>query len=527
MTILSRKKAPLFIKLSMLGISSVLSLQANAISLVGPGDGGNKRVASVATSNNSNSGEVSKLSIDELEDIANSCAAQGLSDTVPGLVIAIVNENQIAVERGYGSKRFDVYDPVDTQTLFRPGSAQKMMTAAAVLVQQERNSLKLSDSILDLVPEAQSLSLPSHQRNEISIHNLLNHTSGIADQTLLQCDDGFTLSNWAAGLTHSQTMAPANTFYNYTNAGYIMAGLVAERAAGIPYADVMQSTVWGPSNMNSTFATLEQAMTYPNQSYGHTSVKDELISFPMNAYSCSAGSPPGLGFTTIGDLARWTIMLMSGGGETLSHESVKHMLSKQVDMLNDTPGAHYGYGVGVQVLLDANGDTNPRIPSVIEHAGNVPGWSAHTIMFPQTEFSVSVMNNGDFGSSEVAYCILDSAGIADDVAPPEPIFTGPDAWQQYEGGYLLRYASGEELPAFVYLDSEILRVTSVVPGSDDWHDFEAVQVNGGHFALVDVDGEEVAEITFIKDQNTKEGMWIRNRQFVGKRSETVQNFGPK
>ncbi len=519
MVILSKKKKTLTNQLSILAITSALSLHTNANDAVGFNNY-NKWDAIEAAFNNSSSSEIAKLSVEELESIANSCAAQGLSDTVPGLVIAITHKNQVVVERGYGSKRSDVYEPVDAQTLFRPGSTQKMMTAAAVLVQQERNKLKLSDSIQGLVPEAQFFSQPTHEQNKISIHNLLSHTSGIPDQTLVQCDDDLTLTNWAENLTYTHTMSPANLFFNYTNGGFMMAGLVAERAAGIPYADLMQSTVWGPSNMNSTFATLEQAMNYPNQSYGHTSVTGELMSIPMNDYSCEAASPPGLGFTTIGDLARWTIMLMSGGGKTLSHESVKKMLSAQVNMSGGDPSRHYGYGVEIQNLLDVNeGNVGARIPPIIEHGGNVPGWSAHTIMLPKAEFSISVMNNNDGGASGVAYCILENSGIVSDtVEVPEPILTGPDDWQQYQGGYLLRYPTGQILPTFVYLDNDLLRVISFLPGLNDWAYFEAVQLNESHFILVDSNsGEEVSEITFIKEVNTKRDMWIRNRQIVGKR----------
>lgn len=517
MVILSKKKKALFTELSILALTSALLLQTNANAAVGLSN--SKAVTPLADFNRFKSGQRIELPVKELEDIANSCAAQGLSDTVPGLVIAIVSDNQIAVERGYGSKRSDVYDPVDAQTLFRPGSTQKMMTAAAVLAQQDRNNIKLSNSIQKLIPEAEFYSKPLNQQNEISIQNLLNHTSGIPDQTLLQCDNDFTLSAWASDLTHSHTMAPADTFHNYTNSGFMMAGLIAERAAGMSYADLMQSTVWGPSDMNSTFATIEQAMAYPNQSYGHTSITGEFMSLPMNAYSCNAASPPGLGFTTIGDMARWTTMLMSGGGKTLSQESVKHMLSSQVETLDDSNGRYYGYGVYIQNLLHADGGgTSSRIPPYIEHGGNVPGWSAHTVMLPQAEFSVSVMNNGDDGSNEVAYCILENAGIYSDAVLPDPTLTGPDDWQQYEGGYLLRHPSGEVLPAFVYLDAETLRVAAVLPDSGHWKDFEARQLNGGHFALIDPDtGEESTDITFIKDVNMKRNTWMRNRLFVGKR----------
>lgn len=518
MTILSKKNKVLLIKLSILVFASAVSLQSHARNSVDISDSDSKRGAVTRAAEFNNAHNI-KLSADKLEDIANSCAAQGLSDAAPGLVIAIVKDNQIAVERGYGSKRSEIYDPVDTQTLFRPGSTQKMMTAAAVLVQQEKKNLSLPDSIQGLVSEAEFNSLPLFEQNEISIHNLLSHTSGIPDQTILQCDDDFTLSHWVAGLTNTHTMAPANTFYNYSNAGFMMAGLVAERAAGTSYAQLMKSTIWGPSNMNSTFATLEEAMTYTNQSYGHTSVTGEFLSLPMDAYSCSASSPSGLGFTTIGDMARWTMMLMNRGGETLSHESVKHMISRQVEKFDSFVGRYYGYGVDIQNLLDANSDRpNAKLHPAIEHGGNIPGWSAHTIMLPHAEFSISVMNNGDVGSSDVAYCILENTGVINDALLPEPILTGADDWKQYQGGYLLRHSSGEILPAFVYLDNEVLHVVRMVSDSDDWIDSEAIQVNGGHFILVDLDSGEGTEITFIKDENTKRDIWMRNRDFVGKRS---------
>ncbi|MGH1543287.1 MAG: serine hydrolase domain-containing protein [Arenicella sp.] len=453
---------------------------------------------------------------DRLEDIANSCAHEALSDIAPGLAVSIVKGNHLVFERGYGSKTSQAYDPVDARTLFRTGSIQKMMTAAAVLAQQDENRLMLSDSVQNLVPEAHFFSLPRHQQNEIRISNLLDHTSGIPDYISVICDDSITLSSWAASLTGTHTLAPAGTFYNYSNGGYSIAGLVAERAAGIPYADVMKSFVWEPSNMNTTFATVEDAMLYPNRTNGHSyhPHTGEFVSIPMNAYSCASDIPAGTAFTTVGDMARWSMMLMNGGGETLSEESVKKMLTPHAKMYPNNPrSAHYGYGVGIEDLAYNNGGTT----RVIAHDGSLIGWNSSTVMFPEAHFSVTVLSNGDEGASEAVQCIMEKTGIYNGLVVQEPEITKPKAWKNYEGIYLLQHTMGEVLPAFVYLDGDKLRLSIMLPNSNEWQDVEAKQVDGNYFYLIDKYSEPIDDITFVLNKGNRAELWLRNRSFVGKR----------
>lgn len=125
--------------------------------------------------------------------------------------------------------------PVDVQTLFRSGSIQKMMTAAAVLAQRDEGILDLDEPVTALIPEL-SFAGP-YPAGEISVWNLLTHTGAVPDLAELNCgtDDGTLSTSGAGDLDDVFLFAPAGSFWNYTNAGYSLAGLVAERArAGFP-----------------------------------------------------------------------------------------------------------------------------------------------------------------------------------------------------------------------------------------------------------------------------------------------------
>ncbi len=112
---------------------------------------------------------------------------------------------------------------------------------------------------------------------------------------------------------------------------------------------------------------------------------------------------------------------------------------------------------------------------------------------------------------------MEKTGIYNGLVVQEPEITKPKAWKNYEGIYLLQHTMGEVLPAFVYLDGDKLRLSIMLPNSNEWQDVEAKQVDGNYFYLIDKDSEPIDDITFVLNKGNRAELWLRNRSFVGKR----------
>ncbi|MEM9598055.1 MAG: serine hydrolase domain-containing protein, partial [Acidobacteriota bacterium] len=261
------------------------------------------------------------------------CVEQGLMRIgAPGAAVALVVDGELVFQKGYGVKRYGLPDPVGHRTLFKAGSVQKMMTAAAVMIQEQEGRLSLGDRVIQHVPELE-LGGPWPTRR-IRVEDLLTHRSGVPDFSDLTCNDD--LSTWAAGLGSTPLFAPAGAFYNYTNAGYSLAGLVAERAAGRSYADVMRDDVWGPAGMGSTVLTPAEALAYGDVSFGHgLDAQGQLEILAPDAYECPWAAPSGDFFTTAPDLARFALTLMDDGGDMLDADAADRMQAPVVATWDD------------------------------------------------------------------------------------------------------------------------------------------------------------------------------------------------
>ena len=96
---------------------------------------------------------------------------------VPGMSLLVAFGETIVIEKGYGMADLENDVPVTPKSVFRIGSITKQFTAAAILKLVDAGKLRLDDKLNDLLPE---LAFPG---KDITVHQLLNHTSGIKSFT--------------------------------------------------------------------------------------------------------------------------------------------------------------------------------------------------------------------------------------------------------------------------------------------------------------------------------------------------------
>jgi len=202
-----------------------------------------------------------------------------------------------------------------------------------VMQQVEAGTVFLDDPVTRFVPE---LDIDGHiPADRITVHHLLTHTSGYPD---LGFDpEGPTgdqaLADWAADQSDVILHAPPGVFFNYSNPNFNLAGLVAERASGIPYGDYMQTRVFEPAGMTRTAFDPTAVIADGNYSYGHFEIGSgiELIYAPDD-YDNSVYAPAGYAFSTAGDLVGWALTLIDGGGDVLSQASADTMQTAHVSL---------------------------------------------------------------------------------------------------------------------------------------------------------------------------------------------------
>ena len=431
------------------------------------------------------------------------------SQGAPGGALALGFDGEIVLERQYGIKNLYTQEPVTATTLFRPGSVQKMMTSAAVLVQVQNGLVELGDSVHGTVPEA-GFAGP-WDTAAITVEDLLTHRSGIPDISPFSCTE--SLSQWAGQLADIPLFAPAGMFFNYTNAGYSMAGLVAERAAGRSFREVMAQDVWAPAGMTATFQTAAEAMAYGDVSWGHEIDPDtgEFVAFPPDTFQCPWAEPSGDFFTTAADLARFPLMLMDFGGDVLDPELAER-LSSPVVPTHDDPAEAYGYGVSTREI-----DGEP----VRYHSGAVPGGSSNLVWLPERALVISVVANRAVDMQPATNCVLEATVGMQWPAPAGP--TSPRKWRKFRGLYWLRTFDGEAFPFVVWTRNQELKVAGINPLTSQPDRWTAMPVGRDLFWVdLDHDGEAngLEVLSFVIAANPEgrgRSVWLRNRLYVGER----------
>ncbi len=428
----------------------------------------------------------------------------------PGAAVAVLLDGELLYERGYGEKWRGMGNPVDADTVFRIGSVTKQMTAAVVMQQVELGRVELDAPVTRYVPEFSVAG--KWPADRITVWNLLTHTSAFPDR--IQSADGHdngALSRWAASQSKMQLHAPPGSFWNYSNPNFMLAGLVAERAAGTPYRELYKESLWGPAGMSSTTFDAFEVLAWGNYSYGHyydSEGEREYILSPRDNDFWASG-PAGYAFSTVGDLVRWALLLMDGGGAVLSPASAARMRERQV-WTNYTPDLDYGFGI----MADRYRGLDIR-----QHGGNVAGYGTYLLWVPERRFAVALLTNVTSSLTEAAYCVVDEV-LEPPPAEPQDLTTDPSTWRRYRGHYDVMTSEGDAVDAEVFFadDNFMITVTETANPTNTLT-VELQQLYLDTFAF-DADGNGSLDqaLTFCsRPGRPPQVLWIRDRNAVGTR----------
>lgn len=352
-------------------------------------------------------------------------AALSRQDRFSG-VVRIQQGKELVLERAYGlaSRRWAV--PVQPETRFDTASITKLFTAVAVLQKVDTGALQLQDSIHEHVDLA-GTTIPEN----VTIHHLLSHTSGIADDADEEAGESYEKlwehrPNYSVTQTrdflpqfaHKQPVFPAGTSCRYNNVGYVLLGLALESVTGTSYRDVIGREVFGRAGMQSSgFFDMRQAEPQVAEGWDPVENDDgEITGWQQNIYSYPPiGSPDGGAHTTAADLLRFLTAVQDGA--LLSPDSTEKFLSPQAlhhsmespKSPRDTHQLHYAYGLEIE--LDAAGE----IRSFYKDGINA-GASGILRSYPQQNLSLAVLSNSEDGAWEPIDLLDQSVMDADSVS---------------------------------------------------------------------------------------------------------------
>lgn len=332
--------------------------------------------------------------------IPNHAASQGIDTTAnfrqivekvvmeipPGWVALFSNPDTIWVGAG-GFSELRIHKPMQTDMKFRIASNTKQLVSIIVLQLMEEGKLKLDDTVEKYLPGL----LPNG--NEITIRQLLNHTSGIFTFNMdiwygirgkLNLNSKKAISPERCvkiALRHKPYFKPGEPGkWHYSNTNYTILGLIIEKLEGKPLHQILNERIFFPLHMMQTYLPSGDSVLL-QEPYAHGYAKNKKRAKDQSVLHPSRGWASGGVIATAEDLLKYTNAYMSGN--LLKDSSMKEMLK----VANPQGDSISGYGLGLYINKIPNGGR------MIFHSGSIRGYVSFIYMFPEKKTTIVLLFN--------------------------------------------------------------------------------------------------------------------------------------
>jgi CubicO group peptidase (beta-lactamase class C family) len=308
--------------------------------------------------------------------------ARMISDRIPGAGFVFVENGRVSLIRGYGLANVAQQRRVLAEsTIWRVGSISKVFTATAVMRLVDRGAVQLDAPIDRYV---RRVPIPRTYPDPVTVRQLLNHTAGfdeIRPGTQAPTRDGLLPLDRFLNDRLVRVRPPGRTTA-YSTYGITLAGEMVEEVSGVNFESFLRRNLWEPLGMRRTWIDVPDTLR-GDLAMGYELTRDSLVAQPWEWYHTAPASSSN---ATIADMGRFLIAQLQPAGvaaaRILSDRALREMHRQQVTMHPSIPGYALGFNE------DYVGDLR-----VLEHGGNVAGFSALMVLIPSEGAGFFVVNH--------------------------------------------------------------------------------------------------------------------------------------
>ena len=292
--------------------------------------------------------------------------------STPGIAVGVVQDGLLVYARGFGFANLAAHRRVGAATEFYAGSLSKQFTAAAILLLVQDKKLSIDEKITNYVPE---LGIA----RDVTIAQLLQQTSGLPDYTSApgiahDPTKPVKLEDLIKAVNRMKLAAKPGTQFQYNNFNYMIAALIVQRASQLPFSVFLQSRIFEPLIMTSTFVAGDQGIS-PQHAVGYTRGDNGKFQ-PVRRWDPTWLFGSGDLVTNVYDLAKWDV----GMPLLLNVDSVRMMWTPGVQ------GSPYGMGW----MIDQR-----SAQRFVWHNGEIAGFHSMNAFLPDSHVAVIVLANTD------------------------------------------------------------------------------------------------------------------------------------
>ena len=308
--------------------------------------------------------------------------AEMARERIPGAGFVFVQDGRVVLSRGYGLANVATGRPSSPEsTIWRIGSISKAVTATAVMTLVDQRKVDLDAPVARYVHR---VSVPKTYPEPVTVRHLLTHTAGfdeIRPGTQAATSEGvLPLDRFLNGKLIR--IRPPGQVTAYSTYGITLAGELVEEVSGETFEDYLERRIFAPLGMTRSSITVPNEMAR-DLAIGYEYEVDSLVPQRWEWYHTTPASSVN---ATVADMARFLLAHLERGAvgraRILSETSALEMQRQQITMSPSIPG--YGLGFNEDYIGTLR---------VLEHGGNVAGFSSLMVMIPEARAGFFVVNH--------------------------------------------------------------------------------------------------------------------------------------
>lgn len=317
-----------------------------------------------------------------LQTLSEAADAEVRSRAVSGATIALVADQKVIFQGGFGYADKQKRIPARADTVYRAGSISKLFTALSAMQLVEQGRLDIDKPLTNYLPDFRII-VPFENAEPITLRQLMSHRSGMVRECPMGSyfdDSEPGMQKTVASLASCVLVHPPTTKTKYSNSGVTIVGRAVERVSGMPFESYQQKHLLGPLGMtNSSF--LCDARIRRNLAVGYLSVAQPGGGFreiPAPVFELGTIAAGNL-YTTAGDLARFVLWLLGhSGAQIVKPETLAQMFTPQFTSETN------GFGLGFSI-------NQYRGRKTVSHTGAVYGFTSSLTAIPSEGIGVIVL----------------------------------------------------------------------------------------------------------------------------------------
>lgn len=297
--------------------------------------------------------------------------------------VLVAEQGEVIYKKGFGMANMEWDIPNEPNTKHRLGSITKQFTAMLILQLVADGAIDLEAPISTYLPD-----YPKETGDQITVHHLLTHTSGIPNYTAFpnffkeQSRNPYTPDEFVEEFVHKKLDFTPGERFSYSNSGYFLLGVIAEKLTGKTYEQLLHDNIFTPVGMNDTGydnhedIVKNRATGYEKNEYGYVNASYLDMSIPY-----AAGSM----YSTVEDLYLWDQALYTD--KLLPPALMDLYFKPYIPAFGDSHYA-YGWGVGKERI----GNTEDSVEA-IAHGGGINGFNTNISRVTSDKSLVVLLNN--------------------------------------------------------------------------------------------------------------------------------------